>query len=77
MPFGQTGHAILTLGLYLATLATLFSLLRALYIRVLPVAMATALVACHPVAVGTALWWSARFDLYVSHAATLIRTRMP
>ncbi len=66
-----TGHAVMTLGLFLASLATLFSLLRALGIHPIPATLATALFACHPLAIGTALWWSARFDLLASLFALL------
>ena len=66
-----TGHAVLTLGLFLATLASFWSLLRVLGIERMTAALVTALSACHPVAIGTALWWSARFDLLATLFALL------
>ena len=57
------GHALIGFGLFAATAPLLFALLRRFEIGALAALLATAVFAAHPVAVGTALWWSARFDV--------------
>lgn len=56
-------HALLNLGLYAAIALALFGALRAFRVDTIPAFLATLLFALHPVAIGTGLWWSARFDL--------------
>jgi hypothetical protein len=66
-----TGHAIQS-ALLLALIAlTLFSLLRALDVGRPAAFLATLLFTLHPVTQGTALWWSARFDLLATLFALL------
>jgi len=56
-------HACFDLALHAAVALALFALLRRLRIAALPALLATLAFALHPAAAGTALWWSARFDL--------------
>ena len=56
-------HAIVDLGLHAATALALYALLLRLRVGVLAACACTLLFALHPAALGTALWWSARFDL--------------
>jgi hypothetical protein len=56
-------HALADLGLHAGVALALFGVLRRAAIPLLPAALCTLLFAVHPVAIGTALWWSARFDL--------------
>lgn len=56
-------HAASDLVLHAAACIALFALLQRIGLAVLPATLAALLFALHPVAIGTALWWSARFDL--------------
>jgi hypothetical protein len=56
-------HAMSELALHVGVSLLLFSLLRRMAIATLPALFGTLLFALHPAAIGTALWWSARFDL--------------
>ncbi len=57
------GHAAISLALFAATALLLHALLLRFGIRPLAALVATLILAMHPVTVGTALWWSARFDI--------------
>ena len=56
-------HAASDLALHVAVSLALFALLARIGLAALPAAGATLLFALHPATIGTALWWSARFDL--------------
>lgn len=56
-------HAASDLALHMAVSLALFALMRRIGLAPLLAALATLLFALHPAAIGTALWWSARFDL--------------
>src|SRR5688500_3686238 len=56
-------HAASDLVLHVGVCLALFALLARLGLASLPAVLATLLFALHPAAIGTALWWSARFDL--------------
>lgn len=56
-------HAASDLALHAAVCLALFALLARLGLAPLPALLATLLFALHPAVIGTALWWSARFDL--------------
>jgi hypothetical protein len=56
-------HAVVDLGLHATTALALHSLLLRLRVGALAACACTLLFALHPAALGTALWWSARFDL--------------
>jgi hypothetical protein len=58
-----TAHATSDLALHVGVCLALFALLARLGLAPLPALLATLLFALHPAAIGTALWWSARFDL--------------
>ena len=58
-----TAHALVDLGLHAGVALALFGVLRRAAIPALPAVLATLLFALHPAVIGTALWWSARFDL--------------
>lgn len=55
-------HYSVQMALHLGTAVVLWRTLRALQVSALPAWIATAAWTLHPVAVGTTLWWSARFD---------------
>jgi hypothetical protein len=57
------GHALISFALFASTALLLFALLRRFDVGALAALLATAVFAVHPVAIGTALWWSARFDV--------------
>jgi hypothetical protein len=57
------GHAAISLALFAAIALLLHALLLRFGIRPLAALVATLILATHPVTVGTALWWSARFDI--------------
>lgn len=56
-------HAIVDLALHAGVALALFGLLRRLAVTPAIALACTLLFALHPVTVGTALWWSARFDV--------------
>jgi hypothetical protein len=56
-------HAWSDIALHAGVALALFWLLRRIGIATLPALLATLFFAVHPAASGTALWWSARFDL--------------
>jgi len=56
-------HAVCALALHAAVTLVLLALLRRFAVSPLPALAASLLFALHPLATGTALWWSARFDL--------------
>lgn len=58
-----TAHAASDLVLHVGVCLALFALLVRLGLAPLPATFATLLFGLHPAALGTALWWSARFDL--------------
>jgi len=58
-----TGHALISLGLFASIALVLHALLLQFGLRPLAAVLATLLFLVHPVTVGTALWWSARFDV--------------
>ena len=58
-----TAHAASDLVLHLGVCLALLALLARLGLAPLPAALATLLFGLHPAVLGTALWWSARFDL--------------
>lgn len=66
-----TGHAIQSALLLVLIALTLFSLLRAMDVGRPAAFLATLLFALHPIAQGTAMWWSARFDLLATLFALL------
>jgi len=57
------GHALFSFGLFAAIALALHALLLRFGLRPLSAWLATLLFIVHPIAVGTALWWSARFDV--------------
>ena len=59
---GYAGHALAGLALHLGVALALYGLMRTTGIGRWIAAACAALFAAHPVAIGTALWWSARFD---------------
>jgi hypothetical protein len=56
-------HAWSDIALHAGVALALFSLLQRIGIATLPALLATLCFALHPATAGTALWWSARFDL--------------
>lgn len=56
-------HALFTLGLHAGVCLSLFGVLRVFSIPRASALLGTMLFALHPAVIGTALWWSARFDL--------------
>lgn len=58
-----TAHAACDLALHVAVALALFGCLVRAGLAVVPAALASLLFGLHPLAIGTALWWSARFDL--------------
>ena len=60
---GYAAHAASDLVLHAGVGLALLALLLRLGLAIGPATLATLLFAVHPVATGTALWWSARFDL--------------
>ncbi len=56
-------HAVHSLILHAGTALTLFALLRRFGLGRLAALFPALMFALHPVAIGTALWWSARFDV--------------
>ena len=60
---GYEAHAIADLVLHAGVSLALFGLLRRAGIALAPAVLCTLLFALHPAVIGTALWWSARFDL--------------
>lgn len=56
-------HAIADLLLHAGVSVALFSVLRGAAVPRVPAVLCSLLFALHPATVGTALWWSARFDL--------------
>jgi hypothetical protein len=56
-------HAWSDVALHAAAALALLSLLRRIGVATLPALLATLFFALHPATGGTALWWSARFDL--------------
>jgi hypothetical protein len=56
-------HAWSDLALHAGVSIALFALLRRETVSRVPAMLATLCFASHPLAIGTALWWSARFDL--------------
>lgn len=56
-------HALHSLILHIGIVIALFALLRRFAVDRIPALLACLFFALHPVAIGTALWWSARFDL--------------
>ncbi len=56
-------HALADLALHAGVALALFGVLRRAAVAPLPATLATLLFALHPAVIGTALWWSARFDL--------------
>lgn len=57
------GHAAIGLALFAAIALLFHALLLRFGIRPLAALVATLMLTLHPVSVGTALWWSARFDI--------------
>ncbi|RYD14675.1 MAG: hypothetical protein EOP90_12020 [Lysobacteraceae bacterium] len=58
-----TAHAASDLALHVAVALALLAWLVRSGLAVVPAALASLLFGLHPLAIGTALWWSARFDL--------------
>lgn len=57
------GHALFSLALHLGVCLALFALLRSLAVGLLSATLVSLLFGLHPTVIGSALWWSARFDL--------------
>ncbi len=66
------GHALVDLGLHVGVALALFALLRRLRVPVAIGLGAALLFALHPLAIGTAQWWSARFDLLATGFILLV-----
>ncbi|MCC5864743.1 MAG: hypothetical protein JJU31_06490 [Wenzhouxiangella sp.] len=56
-------HALISLMLHLGVCLALFTLLRSLAVGLMTATLVSLLFGLHPTVIGTALWWSARFDL--------------
>src|SRR5689334_16743969 len=56
-------HAFADMLLHIAVSLALYRVIRASKIARFPAASCTLVFALHPAVLGTALWWSARFDL--------------
>ncbi len=59
-------HAIADLALHIGVCLTLLALLRHVAVPPMIALLCSLLFALHPAVIGTALWWSARFDLLAS-----------
>ncbi len=60
---GYRAHAITDLALHIGVSLALFGVMRRSHIPDVIALLCVLLFALHPAAIGTALWWSARFDL--------------